>query len=193
MTVDGIYNSLNSMMNIRQDDGERTRSNQESSTTLSQLTDSISLSSIDPKLRSVLEDISDRGGNVVEALETNINALQDGFLETLHGRLEESGINLNEKITLRMNGDDSLELVGNHPDKEAVNELLANSGDLKDAFEEIASQSELVRDIKNIRKVVQNRSGAAAYAEAAAEGNKGNDVYQVSMRGSFSHFYFSKD
>lgn len=192
MAIDGIYNSLNSMMNIRQEDGDRERQNGEGVSNLTRLTDSISLSSIDPKLRSVLEDISEQGGNVVEALETNINTLQDGFLETLHERLEESGINLNEKITLRRNGDDSLEMVGNHPDKDAVNTLLSDSADLKDAFDEIASQSELVRDIKNIRKVVGTRGGASAYAEAA-DADRGNDVYQVSMRGSFSHFYFAKE
>lgn len=193
MTVEGIFNGLSSMINIRQSEGERETSTGSDSLDLSKLTDSISLSSIDPKLRSVLEEISERGGNVVDALEGNINTLQDGFLETLHSRLSEAGVSLDEKITLRHNGGESLTLVSQHPDKETIDNVLAKSPDLTEAFDEIAGQSELVRDIRNIRKVVTNRGGLAQYAEAASEGGKGNDSYQLSMRGAFSHFYFNKD
>lgn len=193
MSIDGIQNSLSSMISIQQDDVSREKAEGDSTASLSKLTDSISLSSIDPKLRSVLEDISDRGGNVVDALEGNIDTLQEGFLDTLHTRLGEAGVNLDEKITLRLNESDALEQVGNHPDKETIDGVLKESPDIKEAFEEIATQSELVRDIKNIRKVVRTRGGAAQYAEAAAEANTGHDTYQLSIKGSFSHFYFAKD
>ncbi len=193
MTIDGIYNSLNSMISIQQGEVGKEKASGESAESLSQLTDSISLSSIDPKLRSVLENISDQGGNVVDALEGNIDTLQEGFLDTLHGRLEDAGVNLDEKITLKLNDGDALELVGNHPDKETINTVLSENTDLKGAFEEIASQSELVRDIKNIRKVVRTRGGAAQYAEVAADTGSGQDAYQLSIKGSFSHFYFAKD
>ncbi|UZP68398.1 hypothetical protein N1030_05330 [Desulfovibrio mangrovi] len=193
MTVDGINSSLNSMISIRQPDGERDQPAGSGTLDLAKLTDSISLSSIDPKLRSVLEEISERGGNVVDALEGNINTLQDGFLETLHTRLSEAGVSLDEKITLRHGEGASLTLIGQHPDKESIEGVLANSPDLTEAFDEITGQSELVRDIRNIRKVVKSRSAMAQYAEAAAEGDKGNDTYQLSMRGAFSHFYFTKE
>lgn len=193
MTIDGIYNGLNNMMSIQHGDGNKEKAADNGTQSLASLTDSISLSSIDPKLRSVLEDISNQGGDVVDTLEGNIDTLQDGFLETLHGRLEEAGVSLDDKITLRLNEGDALEMVGTHPDKESVNTVLQQSPDLKEAFEEISSQSELVRDIKNIRKVVRNRSGFAQYAEAAAEADRGNDTYQLSIKGSFSHFYFTKD
>ncbi len=193
MTIDGVYNNLNSMMSIQSRDADRERTPDGTGVDLARLTDSISLSSIDPKLRAVLEDISVRGGNVVDALEGNINALQEGFVETLHTRLSGAGVSLDDKITLRLGSDDALQLVGNHPDRARIEEVISSSPDLKEAFQEIAGQSELVRDIRNIRKVVGTRGGVAQYEQMAQENSGSADAYQLSMRGSFSHFYFSPE
>ncbi len=196
-TTGGIGNSVRTMLTIQRQTASGTSSGevvaQETGSTLdlAGLTDSISLSAIDPRLRAVLEDISDRGGNVIDVLENNINTLQDGFLETLHSRLENAGVSLEHKITLALDGTESLQLTNAHPDADTITTVLENSPDLRDAFQEIAGQSELVRDIRNIRKVVGSRGGAAQYAEVAAMENNGAESYAVSMRGTFSHFYFA--
>lgn len=192
MSIDGIYNKLGSMMNIRPGADRKTESSPKPSPTgeLAKLTDSASLSSVGPRLRSMLEQLSGQEGNVLEALENNVTNLQDGFLNTLHQRLDQSGISLDAKITLSMGEDNTIDVGGDHPDKERIANLIAGDTELKQAFSELASQSEVIRDIRNIRKVVSSRTGIGGYEDADVTPE--TSVYQVSLKGALSHFYFGK-
>ncbi len=157
---------------------------------LSQLTDAASLSALVPRLQAALAEIAGPGGNVLDSLSRNVESLQDGFLETLYGALSEAGINLNEKLTLRAGAASALCVVGEHPQKELIEEELRQHPELSAAFAEIASQSELLRDITNIGKVMSRQSGAEQYAGMAD--HAGTSVYQMSLKGDMSHFYFGR-
>lgn len=207
MAIDGIFNNLGNMMVVRrtaeQDaDAGRAASGAEQAQTadgsLARLTDSASLSALSPKLRSTLEDISERGGNVLETLEQNVADLQEGFLDTLSDRLASAGVSLDEKLTLSMGDEGALTVQGDHPDKARIEQALADAPELSSAFGEVASQSEIIRDIRNLRRVVTARVGAAAYDAvdaATSENGSGSTTtaYRVSLKGAMSHFYFGKN
>lgn len=152
--------------------------------------DSFELSPASGRLDAILEEISDRGANALDALKERAGALQENFLDRLYARLDEGGVNLEEKLTLRLNDEGRLIAAGEHPQKERIDTMLAGSPDLTDTFRDIASHSELIRDIGNIRKTVSARSQMQQY-EDAAQGNPVS-VYQLSLKGGMSHFFFSR-
>jgi hypothetical protein len=87
-------------------------------TALSQITDKASLSTLTPKLQSVLQAIDNPDGNVLLAISDNISNLQDAFVEAAASTLDAAHIDLSSKITLRLNQEDALTVSGEHPDKE---------------------------------------------------------------------------
>ena len=158
--------------------------------TLSRITDGASLSSLAPRIQGMLNDIAAPGDNVMEALADNVSRLQDGFIDGLYNALSARGIDLSSKLTLRMGSDDMLAVAGDHPEKEQVEAVLREQPALSTAFGEIASQSEVLRDIKNISKVVTRRGGLESYARQGQDPN--SNIYQMSLKGEMSHFYFSQ-
>lgn len=191
MPISGVYNDLNSMMTVKGADSRENTTAESEKASLGRLTDSISLSSVDPKLRSVLEEISEQGGNMLETLENNVENLQEGFLQTLSSQLHRRGVDLQEKLTLRLTNE-KLAIQGFHPDGDRVLATLEENPELESAFKEIATQSGLARDIRNIRSVVSSTSSVAQYAHVAEQSDS-NNHYQMSMRGAMSHFYFSSE
>ena len=159
--------------------------------TLQEVTDQAKLSSLAPRIQSVLSQMAGADGDVMSTLSSNIDKLQEGFLETLYTTLTEGEVNLSEKLTLRLGNDTVLTVAGDHPEKEKVDVLLAENPALSEAFGEIASQSEVMRDIANINKVMTRQTGAEAYSMAEYE-KTSNAVYQMSLKGDMSHFYFSR-
>ena len=157
---------------------------------LSQLTDEASLSALAPRLRVVLEEISGPGDNVMETLSRNVESLQEGFVETLYTTLSEAGVDIGEKLTLRLNGENALSVAGDHPQKELVEATVGQNSALSSAFSEIAAQSELLRDIGNINKVMSRQGGMEQYSRMSGVGNYA--VYQMSLKGDMSHFYFGR-
>lgn len=152
--------------------------------------DNFELSPASGRLDALLEEISDRGGNALDALKERAGNLQENFLDRLYTRLDEGGIDLTEKLTLRLNAEGRLSTAGEHPQKEHIDAMLADSPDLANTFMDIASHSELIRDIGNIRKTVFARSQVQQY-EDTAQSNPVS-VYQLSLKGGMSHFFFSR-
>lgn len=153
-------------------------------------TDSIEISPMSGRLDTLLEEISDRGANALDALQERASALQENFLDRLYTQMDAQGIDLQDKVTLRLGNDGRLATSGEHPQKEQINAMLAQSPDLAETFKDIASHSELMRDIGNIRKTVSARSQMQQY-EATAQDNP-MSVYQLSLKGGMSHFFFSR-
>ena len=152
--------------------------------------DSFEASAMSGKLDTLLEDISDRGANVLDALKDRAGALQENFLDGLYTKLDANGIDLQEKLTLRLDAEGKLAAAGEHPQKERIDAMLADSPELADSFKDIASHSELMRDIGNIRKTVSARGQIQQY-ESVADSNPVS-VYQLSLKGGMSHFFFSR-
>ncbi len=159
--------------------------------TLREVTDQAKLSALAPRIRSLFSEIAGSGGTVLETLSDNIEKLQDGFVETLYSVLSEENIDLSEKMTLRLDGDNNLTVAGDHPEKDRVNAVLAGQSALSSAFGEIASQSEVLRDMTNINKVITRHAGMEAYAASGQERSLFS-IYQMSLKGDMSHFYFSR-
>lgn len=194
MTIDGVANDISAMMMIKpvSDTGQSSRDAAGKNTeALTTLVDEARLSSLSPRLQSVLHQISEQGGNALEMLENNVTSLQNGFLETLQDKLAQADVSLDAKLTLKLDDSASLKVAGDHPQRDAVQQALDGAPELGEAFREIASQSELIRDIGNIRKVLSARGGAARYAEEEAR-DPAASVYQISLKGAMSHFCFAR-
>lgn len=73
-----------------------------------------------------------------------------------------------------------------------MQKILDASPELGEAFGEIASQSEIIRDIGNIQRVLSTRGGVAQYAQEDAR-DTGPSSYQVSLKGAMSHFCFTRN
>ncbi|MDR1126103.1 MAG: hypothetical protein LBM64_08640, partial [Deltaproteobacteria bacterium] len=130
---------------------------------LSRVTDKASLSSLAPKLQNILQAIDHPDNNVLQAMSDNISNLQDVFVEAVSHTLGAAGIDLSHKVTLRLNQAGELGPAGEHPEKERIEAALAKAPELSSAFREIASQSELLRDVSNISKVIGAQTGLASY------------------------------
>ena len=157
---------------------------------LSQLTDEASLSSLAPRLQAVLTEIVRPEDNVLDTLTRNVENLQEGFVEALYTTLAGAGVDMAEKITLRLDSSNNLAVAGPHAQKENVENAVSQNPALSSAFSEIAAQSELLRDITNISKVMSRQGGLEQYSRMS--GSNGSTVYQMSLKGDMSHFYFGR-
>lgn len=157
---------------------------------LQEMTDQARLSALAPRIQAMLSEISGPEGSVLGTLTENIDKLQEGFIDTLYTALSSENIDLNEKMTLRLDATNALVVAGEHSQKDRVNGLLSGNPALSTAFGEIASQSEVLRDIANLNKVMTRQTGVAAYAADGA--SPSSAVYQMSLKGDMSHFYFSR-
>jgi len=174
-----------------QDARENSAAKAVESGTLQEMTDQAKLSALAPRIQAMFSEGAGTGGNVADTLSANIEKLQDGFVETLYNVLSEENIDLSHKMTLRLDSNNGLTVAGDHPDKDQINAVLAGHPALSSAFGEIASQSEVLRDIANINKVITRHTGVEAYSSAGAE-RSAMSIYQISMKGDMSHFYFSR-
>lgn len=157
---------------------------------LQDVTDHARLSELAPRIQAVLSEMAGSENNVLQRLTDNIDRLQSGFIDTLYGALSQEDIDLNQKMTLRLNPEGFLSVAGDHTEKEKVDMILAKNPALSSAFSEIASQSEVLRDISNINKVMTRQTGAEAYAAGTKKAHF--SFYQMSLKGDMSHFYFSR-
>ncbi len=157
---------------------------------LSKVTDTAALSNLLPKLKGLLDAMDQPEGNVLQSISGNISSLQDAFIDTMYNTIGQEGVDFSHKMTLRLDAENNLVLAGEHPDKEKVEGLLAARPELSTAFKEIAAQSELLRDVSNIGKVIGTHSGIEAYRNMGSM--QSNASYQFSIKGDMSHFYFGR-
>lgn len=157
-----------------------------------------SFRSVMPGVKALLEmDNAERlnrvlqsGDDIISLLTNNIFTLQDGFLETLYACLEEAGIDLEHKLTLRLDTAARLAPNGEHPDKDRVQAMLDRHPELAAAFVEIAAQSAALGHLRSLRTLSLYDNAADGYA-AMVSGN-GERTYQISMKGDMNHFYFCR-
>lgn len=157
---------------------------------LEKITDTASLSSLLPRLQGIMDAIQKPDGNVIDGISDNIGRLQDAFVESVYGLAGSAGVDLGQKLTLRLDENDSLRVVGEHPSKESMNALLESRPDISTAFKEISTQSELLRNVRSIGKIIGSETGLPAYESMRAASAQSS--YQFSLKGDMSHFYFAK-
>ena len=195
MTISSIYSSQPGVIakpgDILSQEGNETSVGKSFRETLQEVTDQAKLSTVAPRIQAILSEVAGENGNVLQTLSSNVDRLQEGFLDTLYTALSDKNISLSEKLTLRLDSGKTLAVAGDHPEKERVEQVLNEQPALCEAFSEIASQSEVMRDIANINKVMTRQTGMEAYA-SANQVQSSFAVYQMSLKGEMSHFYFSR-
>lgn len=157
---------------------------------LLKVTDTASLSNLLPRLQNFISAIDQPGENVLASISDNITRLQDVFVDSLYGAAVANGVDLSSKLTLKLDKNEQLSILGEHPDKEKIDAFLKQRPDLSAAFKEISVQSELLKDMSNIGKIIGSQSGLASYQNAMNRHVPAS--YQISLKGEMSHFYFAK-
>ncbi len=157
--------------------------------TLARLTSAAGFSTVAPRLESLLGHMA-AGENVLETLTENVAQLQDGFVDTLYCTLAEQGVDISQKMSLRLDDFGLLQMVAEHPQKEMIDAVLINYPELSMAFMEIAAQSAALRDIRSLQFTIVNATGAQMHSSVEGEGYYPS--YQISIKGDMNHFYFSK-
>jgi|GEM_PF-1504756 len=209
MEISGTYNDITRLMTLigsssdEASESETTTSSHET-TASSASTDSDSSSSSSGDLVSLSENgygITGLLGTVIPnqsvltSLEEKTTLLQEHFLGALNTKLEEAGIDTDTPITLKRNADGTIEVAGDHPDKEAIEALFTEEPVLAEAFNAIADQSELARKIKADRSVAFARSGGlAAYTSTALTSSSSDtESFFASMLGDSLSTWFDSE
>lgn len=136
-----------------------------------------------PYLEGLLAEISYKGVEAVHPLSLHVYSLQELFLNSLYQCLEDANISVTEKLTLCLDEELNLVILGQHPQKEEIEKLLAKNSDLVSAFINLAAHSELNRDIMNISRIIESRS-------ASMSSPINFSSYHLSLKGGMSHFFF---
>lgn len=152
---------------------------------------SASLAELLPRLRAVFQDLDAPDSNLLEQLAEGIGSLQDGFIDALCTALASLGINVSEnKLTLRLNNKAELVVYGEHPHKATLEAYLHNTPDLAEIFAEIAAQSAALRDLRSLHTISLYSNARDSYIAKTLE--RGENSYQISVKGEMSHFYFTR-
>lgn len=207
MEINGTYNDITRLMTLigassdesSETEGAKTSHDYKASSAKSESEsesgDLVSLSSNGYGLTGLLGSVvSDKG--VLDSLEEKTSVLQEHFLSALSTKLEEAGIDTSVSITLKRNADGSIEVAGDHPDKEKIEALFTKEPVLGEAFNAIAEQTELARKIKAERSVAFSRAGGfAAYAQnslTSSSSSKGDSFYASLLGDSMSVWFDSE-
>ena len=162
----------------------------EQTISLASLASKTAFASVILKLRDAFEDIRQPGYSVLETLSSNIRELQEAFAQALYCELSRLGVDFSIKLSLRLDENTKLKLVGEHPDSEAISAMLRVTPDLSMAFVEIAAQSAAVRDLHNLSTLISASGAKNSYSALTAL--PGENTYQVSLKGEMNHFYFTR-
>jgi hypothetical protein len=154
-----------------------------------------SLDSLRPLLGLALHLLDDAheqsalpGCRVINAVSESLVRLQDAFLESLATVLAVAGDG--HKLTLRLDADARLVVGGDHPEATRLRDMLDGKPELAEAFAEIAVQSALLRDLRNLQNTALYATSRDRYMAHALSVPK--YAYQMSVKGEMSHFYFSR-
>ncbi|MEF3697805.1 hypothetical protein [Desulfolutivibrio sp.] len=208
MEISGTYNDITRLMTLI---GSSSDEASETATTTSSHETTASSASTDSDSSSSSGDLVSLSENgygitgllgtvipnqsVLTSLEEKTTLLQEHFLGALNTKLEEAGIDTEIPITLKRNADGSIEVAGDHPDKEAIEALFTEEPVLSEAFNAIADQSELARKIKADRSVAFARSGGlAAYTSTSLTSSSSDtESFFASMLGDSLSTWFDSE
>lgn len=123
--------------------------------------------------------------SLADTLQTNINALQDYFLERLYGLFTIRRIDVSQKITLRLDDESLLCICNEHKDKEAITNLLQNEPELSALFTEMAIQSLALHQITSLHNLT------CAYLTGQGKVIGRTSRYHVNIKGDMNHFFFT--
>lgn len=140
--------------------------------------DPVSLSSMSMKLSHLTSKYPQY--NIVDTMAADLELLKTGFMESLEEKLQAAGVDVNKAFTLKADKDGTIRVDGEHPDKEAIEEVLNGDEKLKTAFGVIAEQGKMVEDVRGNSKYKKLRGALDKYKEAA--GDDRTDMFLVSLQ-----------
>ena len=118
-------------------------------------------------------------------------ALQTQFTKTLAAKFEEQGIDVSQPVTLTRTTDGIVTVAGEHPDKEAIEQLFADVPALTEAFNALADSSTQAASMTASQSASLVRAnGYAAYLTQMSSTASTSDFYYSYMEGA-STTYFS--
>lgn len=207
MEINGSYNDITRLMTLVKSGSDESAETQKTAKTAHDYTasssgaddesgsgDLVSLSANGYGVSGLLGSMTaDKG--VLDSLEEKTSLLQEHFLGAMATKLEEAGIDTSVPITLKRNADGTVEVVGDHPDKEKIEALFTEEPVLGEAFNAIADQTELARKIKADRSVIFSRAGGfAAYAQnSLTSSSSDSDNFYASLLGDSMSVWFGSE
>ena len=200
MEVSGVYNSITNLMDLVGRETEEVASEKAKSGSSKTSTDSssesaggdtVSLSTTSGGLGSVSASLS-TGMGVLDSLEANEATLREHFLSALNAKFEDMGVDTTKHITLKRDKDGTVVVANDHPDKEKIEALFKEVPVFEEAFNSMAEQSELARQIKSNRNVsFAKMGGLAAYMNNS--GSSDDQSFFLSLAEGVSSTFFGAD
>ena len=191
MDITTSYDSLTQLLNITSGATAKTASQSASSTTSTcdtsgSDTDSATWTSV---ALALSESDSEYVSPILKYKSQN-EALQQQLTSTLASKFEELGIDTSQPITLSLDADGKVTVTNDHPDKEAIEDLFADTDVLTQAFTTLADNSATLNSMTRQQANALVRSnGYAAYLNQLTSDSSSEDFY-MSFLGDAATTYF---
>lgn len=139
---------------------------------------------------------SDSSGLISPALQLNAKneILQQHLTSALATKFAEAGIDVSQPITLTRDSDGNVTVVGDNPDKDAIEQIFADSPALAEAFNTLADNSSLAKSYTGSQTASLVRAnGYSAYLQQLTDssGSDASSSFYLSLLGSDSTTYFA--
>lgn len=127
-------------------------------------------------------------------LKSQNETLQQQLTQTLASKFEELGVDTSQTITLAQNADGKVVVTNDHPDKEKIESLFADTDVLTQAFSTLAQNSASLKSLTSQQVSARVRtSGYAAYLSQLSQLSDASSTgdFVMSLLGDASTTYFS--
>ena len=149
-------------------------------------------SSSSNKAAALSEKVSNLGDTTYLSpiLQTKLQneALQTQLTKTLSAKFEELGIDTSKAITLTSGADGTVQVSGDHPDKEAIEKLFADTPVLTQAFNSLAKNSATLQSMtaRQSASLVRTKGYSAYLTQLNSTSSSSDDFYLNYMNGMTS-------
>lgn len=142
---------------------------------------------------------SDSSGLISPVLQLNAEneILQQHLTSALATKLSEAGIDVSQPITLTRDSDGNVQVVGDNDNKDAIEQIFADSSTLTEAFNTLADNSTLAKSYSSSETASLVRTnGYSAYLQqlsdaSSTSSDSSTSNFFLSMLGNDSATYFS--
>lgn len=111
-------------------------------------------------------------------------ALQNQLTKTLAAKFEDLGIDASQAVTLTRDADGTVRVAGEHPDKDAIEKLFADTPALTEAFNALADNSATLKTMTSRQaSSLVRANGYAAYLQQMGSDASTGDFYMSYMNG----------
>ncbi|MHC1791588.1 hypothetical protein [Solidesulfovibrio sp.] len=112
-------------------------------------------------------------------------ALQSQLTKTLAAKFEELGIDVSQSVTLTRDADGAVKVSGDHPDKDAIEQLFTDVPALTEAFAALAENTTTLKSMTSRQASSMVRAnGYAAYLQQMGSSATTGDFFMSYMNGA---------